>query len=148
MWTHWGLNWFFFPNPIFTICLNFQQQNPLKTQYSPHLSSQNCEINSIKSNSLSVFQQHQEHIQIPIQFSTSILFNFHWENDSIINIFHAIASNSLKPSQCTPTHQELFEHTKSTIWSTMVWRSWHDKKRQNNLPCFIDRCDINDKFFL
>jgi len=30
MWTHWGLNWFFLPNPNFAICLNFQQQNPLK----------------------------------------------------------------------------------------------------------------------
>jgi hypothetical protein len=26
MWTHWGLNSFFLPNPIFAICLNFQQQ--------------------------------------------------------------------------------------------------------------------------
>jgi hypothetical protein len=27
---------FFLPNPIFAICLNFQQQNPLKNQYFPH----------------------------------------------------------------------------------------------------------------
>jgi hypothetical protein len=51
LWTHWGLNWLFLPNPIFAICLNFQQQNPLKNQYLAHLSSENCEINSIKSDS-------------------------------------------------------------------------------------------------
>jgi len=51
MWTHWGLNCFFLPNPIFAIWLNFQQQNPLKPQYLPHLSSENCEINSSKFDS-------------------------------------------------------------------------------------------------
>jgi hypothetical protein len=56
MWTHWGLNWFFLPNPIFAICLNFQQQNPSKNQYLPHLSSENCEIDSIKSDLPMVFQ--------------------------------------------------------------------------------------------
>jgi hypothetical protein len=30
VWIHWKLNWFFLPNPIFEIYLNFQQQNPLK----------------------------------------------------------------------------------------------------------------------
>jgi hypothetical protein len=48
MWTHWGLNWFFFPHPIFAICLNFPQRNPSKNQYLPHLSSENCEIASTK----------------------------------------------------------------------------------------------------
>ncbi len=47
---------FFLPNPIFAICLNFQQQNLLKNQYISHLSSENCEINSIKSDSLRAFQ--------------------------------------------------------------------------------------------
>jgi hypothetical protein len=65
------------PNPIFAIQLNFQQQNPLKNQYFSHLSSENYEINSIKSDSLRAFQQHQEHPQIPMQFSASILFSFH-----------------------------------------------------------------------
>jgi hypothetical protein len=36
--------------------LNFQQQNLLKNQYISHLSSENCEINSIKSDSLRAFQ--------------------------------------------------------------------------------------------
>jgi hypothetical protein len=121
MWTHWALNWFFFPNLIFAICLNFQQQNPLKNQYLPYLSFENCEINSIKSDSPRAFQQHQERLQIPMQFSVSILFSFHWENGSIINSFHTIAPNSLKPSWCTPTHQELSEDTKSVEWSAMVW---------------------------
>jgi hypothetical protein len=55
-------------NPIFAICLNFQQQNPLKNQYLPQLNSEDCEINSIKSNSPRALQQHQECHQIPIQF--------------------------------------------------------------------------------
>jgi hypothetical protein len=55
-------------NPIFAICLNFQQQNPLKNQYLPQLNSQDCEINSIKSNSPRAFQKLQECHQIPIQF--------------------------------------------------------------------------------
>ncbi len=29
-----------FANPIFAICLNFQQQSPLKNQYLPQLSSE------------------------------------------------------------------------------------------------------------
>jgi hypothetical protein len=36
----------FLPNPIFAICLNFQQQNPLQNQYLMHFSFENCEINS------------------------------------------------------------------------------------------------------
>jgi hypothetical protein len=55
-------------NPIFAICLNFQQQNPLQNQYLPQLNSEDSEINSIKSNSPRAFQQHQECHQIPIQF--------------------------------------------------------------------------------
>jgi hypothetical protein len=58
-------------------------------------------------------QQHQEHPQSPAQFSVSILFSFHWENGSIINSFHTEAPQSLKPSQCTPTYQELSKDIKS-----------------------------------
>jgi hypothetical protein len=82
--------------------LNFQQQNPLEKQYLPHLSFENYEINSMKSDLLRAFQEYQELLQIPIQFSVLILFNFHRENGSIISSFHTIAQNSLKPSQCTP----------------------------------------------
>jgi len=47
-----------FPSkPIFfAIFLNFQQYNSLKNQYLSHLSSENCEINSIKSDSPRGFQ--------------------------------------------------------------------------------------------
>jgi len=56
-------------NPIFAICLNFQQQKiHSKIKYLPQLNSEDCEINSIKSNSPRAFQQHQECHQIPIQF--------------------------------------------------------------------------------
>jgi hypothetical protein len=116
---------------FFAVCLNFQQQNSLKTQYLLHLiSSENCEIKSIKSDSLKAFQQHQEHPQIPMQFSTLILFNFHEKNGSIISIFHTVASKSLKPIRCTPTHRELFEYIKSMAWSTVVWEisAWQTKQ--------------------
>ncbi len=129
VWTHWRFNWFFLPNPIFAICLNFQQQNPLQNQYLPHLSSENCEINSINSDSLRDFQQHRECFQIPIEFSVLILFNFYSENGSIINSSHTGPPNSLKPSLCTPTHRELSEDTKSATWSTVVWEisAWQNK---------------------
>ncbi len=35
--------------PNFCNFLNFQQQNSLKNQYLPHLGSETCEINSVKS---------------------------------------------------------------------------------------------------
>jgi len=54
------------------------------------LALKNCEINSTKSDSLRAFQQHQECPQIPIQFSVSILFSFHWKNGSMINSFHSV----------------------------------------------------------
>ncbi len=117
------------------ICLNFQQQNSLKNQCLSHLSSENYEINSIESDPLRTFlQQHQECFQIPMQFSVSILFNFHWENGSIINSFYTVTPNSLKPSQCTPTHRELYKDIKSFTWSTpLVWAisAWQNKTKQN-----------------
>jgi hypothetical protein len=62
--------------PNFAICLNFQQQNPLKNQYLPHLGSETREINSVKSDLPRAFLEHQERPQISIQFSMSILFSF------------------------------------------------------------------------
>jgi hypothetical protein len=105
---------FSFQTQIFVVFLNFHQQNPLENEYLPHpLSSENCEINSIKSDLPRAFQLRHEWPQISIQFSVSILFNFRWENDSIINRFHTIAPNNLKPSRCTLTQRELFKDTKS-----------------------------------
>ncbi len=133
MWTHWGFNWLFLPNPMFAICLIFHQQNLLQKKYFPHISYENCEINSIKIDASRAFQQHQEHPQIPIQFLVPILLNFHWKNGSIINSFHIVVPNNLKQSQCTPTHWELSKDTKSVAWSTMVWEilAW-----QNKTKCF------------
>jgi hypothetical protein len=59
---------------IFAIYLNFQQQNTLKNQYLPHLSSENYGINYIKSHSPRAFQQHQEHTPILIFFSDDLFF--------------------------------------------------------------------------
>ncbi len=79
-----GSSDFSFPNPILAICLNFQEQNPFQNQYLPPLSSEDCEINSIKFDSSRALQYHQECLQISIQFSVLILFNFHlkkWFNN-------------------------------------------------------------------
>jgi hypothetical protein len=78
----------------------------------------------------------------PIAFfvSVSILFSFHWENGSIINSFHTLTPKSLKPSQCTSSHHwELFEDTKSTTWSFVVWEILASQTKQNKLPCFKGR---------
>ncbi len=117
----------FLPNPNFAICLNFQRQNPFKNQYLPYISSENCGINSVESDSPRAFQQHQKCPQIPIQFSVWILFNFHWENGSIINSFDTVAPNSLKPSRCTPTHQELSKDTRAQHEVPWFGRSQSDK---------------------
>jgi hypothetical protein len=104
-----------FPSePNFCNLFDFSEQNSPKNQYLSYLSSEICEINSIKSNSSRAFQQQQECPQIPTQFSVLILFKFYWANGSIINSFHTVAPNNLKPSWCTPTHQEPFEDTKNT----------------------------------
>ncbi len=112
VWTHWSFNWFFLPNPIFAICLNFQQHNSLKNQYLSHLNSKNCEINSIKSDlsprGFPTTPRTPPNFQY--SFSVSILFSFHWENDSIINSFDIVAWNSLKRSHHTLSHWELSEH--------------------------------------
>jgi len=60
------------PSFFWQFVKKFQQQNSLKNQYLPQLSSENSEINSIKSDSPKAFQQHQEHLKIPVQFSVSI----------------------------------------------------------------------------
>jgi hypothetical protein len=55
--------------------LNFQQQNPLTNQYLPHLSSENCEMNSIKSDSLRAFQQFTKNTS-QFQYIVSVLIWF------------------------------------------------------------------------
>ncbi len=98
LWTHWRLDWCFLSNPIFAICLNFQQENPIQNNYLPHLRSKNCETNFIKSDLSRAREEHQEHLQISISFQ--FLFYFHWENNLIINNFHTISqtiSNQVDP---------------------------------------------------
>ncbi len=143
MWTHWGLNWLFLPNPIYVICLNFQQQNPLKNQYLSHLSSENFEINSIKSDSsegLLTTPRTTPNSNTVFSFD---FISFHWENDSIINSFlHTVARNSLKTSQCTPTHQKLFfEDTRAQHEAPWFGRSHLSTTKQNKVPCFIHRLE-------
>jgi hypothetical protein len=111
-----------------------------KNQYLPHLSFENCEINSIKSDLLITFQQHQEHLKIPMQFSVWILLNFHWKNDSIINSFHTVGPDSLKHQWVQPYSFHSFPK---------IPRAQHEARRglgdlrvtkQNKLPCcFMDK---------
>ncbi len=58
------------PN-FWVICLNFRQQNSFKIQYLPHLKYENYEINFIKSNSMTTFQQYQEH-----KLRTILIYDF------------------------------------------------------------------------
>jgi hypothetical protein len=60
-------------NLIFAICLNFQQQNPLKNQCHAHPSSKNCEINSIKSTYCVFFSNNKN----APKFQYSFLFQFY-----------------------------------------------------------------------
>jgi len=75
MWTQWlSAQLIFLSKPIF--CNLFEFAATKSTQESicsTHLSSEYCELNSIKSDLLRALQQLQEHPQIPIQFSVSIL---------------------------------------------------------------------------
>jgi hypothetical protein len=64
---------------------------------------------------------------------------------SIINSFYDIATNSLKPSRCTPTWQELSEDTKSAAWSVMVWEISARRKKQKqkqNKTRGVSRCGL------
>ncbi len=48
-----------FPSkPNFCNCFEFPTTKPTQKEHLPHLIFEICEINSIKSNSLKVFQQH------------------------------------------------------------------------------------------
>jgi len=104
----------FFPSNFLAICLNFQQQNSLKNQYPSHLSFENCEINSIKSDSPEGFPTPPRMTpNFLIQFSVSVLFNFHWKNGSIINSFHTIALKFVKYILLNLAHQELSKNAKN-----------------------------------
>jgi hypothetical protein len=67
--------WLIFPSKtwLFGIYLNFQWQKSAKNQYLPHSESKSYHINSIKSCSSRVFQQHQRHIPLLPEFSATIL---------------------------------------------------------------------------
>jgi hypothetical protein len=167
LWTHWGLNWISFQTQSFAICLNFQNKNLLKNQFLSHLSFENCEIISNKSD-LPRPLQHHEHPQIPTQFSVSnFLLTFRWENGLIINSFHTVAPNSLEQSWCTPYLSSAFRRyeecsmkwsglgdlsmtsktkqttllskdSKSVAWNAVVWEISAWETKQNKLLCFID----------
>jgi hypothetical protein len=81
--THLGLNWFFLPNPNFAICLNFQQQNPLKINTFHTLALTIVEYTLLNLTCQGLPNNTKKCPQIPIRFSVWILFSFHWVNGSI-----------------------------------------------------------------
>ncbi len=112
-------------SPTKSICQN---------QYLPQLSSEIYEINFIKSDSPRAFQQHPE--SPPNSNTVFSLFNFHQENDSIINSFHTGAPNNLKPSRCTlHTSRASFLKTRTAY---LGGRSQWEKQNKTKQPCFID----------
>ncbi len=132
VWTHWGLQ--IFPSNL-NFCNLFEfpaTKSTPKNIYLSHLSSENCEIKSIKSDLPRAFQQHQECPHIPIQFSVLILFSFCWENGSIIDsFFHLVAPNSLK-SVHLYSMRAFQRYLDVVAWSILVWEisAWHDKTKQ------------------
>ncbi len=122
-----------FPSKLnFCKLFKFSATKGTKNQYLPYLS---FEINFIKSESLRAFQQHQEHSQIPIKFSFFILFSFHWKNGSIINSFHIVAPNSLKPNWCTPLLIESFPKIPRAHSIKCHGLGDLSVTKQNKLPC-------------
>ncbi len=103
VWTHLkGSTDFAIQTQFFAICLNFHQQN----WFLPHLSSENCEINSIKSDSPRAFQQHQEHPPPNCNevFGFQFYLIFHWKNGSIINSFHIIVPQTVSNQVGAPPY--------------------------------------------
>jgi hypothetical protein len=140
VWIHWKFNWFFLPNPIFAIYLNFQQQNPLQNNNLHTLALKIMKYILLNLNLLRAFKQYQERLQIPMQFSISILFCFHWRNDSTINNFHIITSNNLKQVglRVHPYSSKAFLKYQEC---SMKQRDLGDLNvtKQSKQPCFIDR---------
>ncbi len=96
-----------------------------------HFSFKNCELHSIRYYSLRAFQHHQECPQVLIQFLLLISFNFHWENNSIINNFHICSS---KLSQTKLMHLLIESFPKiSKVRHEAPWfgRFQHNKIKQN-----------------
>jgi hypothetical protein len=77
-----------------------------------------------------------------MQFLVFTLFNFHWKNGSIINSFHTIAPNSLKPSWCTPAHWELSKDTKSVTYNVLIWEILVWQTKQNKTNYLVSKIDV------
>ncbi len=135
-WTHWQLNGFFLLNPIFAIFLNFQQERPLQ---NAHLSSENCEINSIKSDLSRASQGHQE-----FPPNSNNFFSFNFSSFSLKKWFNnqQLPHHNSKQFQTKSAHPYLSrsfcrykeQGMKHVICEISVWQT-----KQNKPPCFIDR---------
>jgi hypothetical protein len=77
------INSFSFLNPIFNNFFEFSIKNSFKIQYLPHLKYENYEINFIKLDSTTIFEQQQVQLWIGISFLFMILLIFikNWFNN-------------------------------------------------------------------
>jgi hypothetical protein len=110
-----------------------------KIQYLAHLMSKNYETTFIKSYSLTLraFQQHMI-LGFPNFPQKNYFWIFKWQNCSI---FLTINLNTAKPPKRNPPHWGLFNCTKNTVQSTMVWEvsEWQTKKQNKQTPFNLDR---------
>jgi hypothetical protein len=108
---------FFFQTPSIVNLFEFAATKYTQNHYLSHLSSENCEINSIKFDlPRRAFQQQRKcpqihskrHIPIPPKFSATN-FNLFF-NEKIVNIQElcAISLNTMKPSPCIPSSLRAF----------------------------------------
>jgi hypothetical protein len=112
---------FFFQTQVLQKKFEFSATKYTQNHYLSHLSSENCEINSIKFDLPRAFQQQQKCPQIPKgtfqflqNFQPQILIYFSMKKSSIFKNF-APQVYTMKPSPCTPPHRELSKKTKNAI---------------------------------
>jgi hypothetical protein len=89
----------FTSKPIFCNFLEFPTIKSIQNHYLSHISSKICEINSIKFDLPRASTKNTKNT--PIFRGKLILLNFHWNFCSIINSFHTISPNNLKPNWFT-----------------------------------------------
>jgi hypothetical protein len=116
--------------------LAFNDKDYSKFNISCTFQSTNFQIAFIRSRSSTAFQQYQEHAQ-----NFPIIFSFHLNELSVkkCSIFNnwisiVVGWKIVKPNQCTPTHWELSNDTKSMARGAVVWEisKWQTKQNITN----------------
>ncbi len=123
---------FSFQTKISQFCLNFHQQNSLKNQYLPHLSSENCEI---------IIQLAKGFPTTPRtpQNSILILYSFHWESGPIINNLQC-SSEQTETKSVHPTHWRALQRYQE--WHEAPWFGTSQGDNQNKTNYLASHTDI------